>query len=194
MKSIKNIVLILFFTGASFASSDASHSDATWMNNWLKPDPGIFLWTIVTFFIVLIILKAKAWGPLMDALDKREAEIKNSLEAADKARKEADAVSQEYDEMVKKAQIEAHKIVTESKSAGERVKAEIEKKAKLKADEMLQKAKEQIETEKEKAVKEIKSVIVELSISAASKVIEKNLDSDDNKKLIESTLNDIGRA
>ena len=59
---------------------------------------------------------------------------------------------------------------------------------------MLQKAKEQIETEKEKAVKEIKSVIVELSISAASKVIEKNLDSDDNKKLIESTLNDIGRA
>ncbi|MBT7619173.1 MAG: F0F1 ATP synthase subunit B [Calditrichaeota bacterium] len=144
--------------------------------------------------IVLIILKAKAWGPLMDALDKREAEIKNSLEAADKARKEADAVSQEYDEMVKKAQIEAHKIVTESKSAGERVKAEIEKNAKLKADEMLQKAKEQIETEKEKAVKEIKSVIVELSISAASKVIEKNLDSDDNKKLIESTLNDIGRA
>ena len=130
----------------------------------------------------------------MDALDKREAEIKNSLEAADKARKEADAVSQEYDEMVKKAQIEAHKIVTESKSAGERVKAEIEKNAKLKADEMLQKAKEQIETEKEKAVKEIKSVIVELSISAASKVIEKNLDSDDNKKLIESTLNDIGRA
>ena len=76
MKSIKNIVLILFLTGLSFASGGSGHSEATWMDNWLKPDPGIFLWTIVTFFIVLIILKAKAWGPLMDALDKREAEIK----------------------------------------------------------------------------------------------------------------------
>ncbi|MBT3250514.1 MAG: F0F1 ATP synthase subunit B [Candidatus Marinimicrobia bacterium] len=194
MKSIKNIVLILFLTGLSFASGGSGHSEATWMDNWLKPDPGIFLWTIVTFFIVLIILKAKAWGPLMDALDKREAEIKNSLAAAEKAKKEADAVSQEYDELVKKAQIEAQRIVSEGKSAGERVKVEIEKHAKLKADEMLLKAKEQIEAEKEKAVKEIKSVIVDLSISAASKVIEKNLDNQDNQRLIEATLKDIGRA
>ena len=194
MKSIKNIVLILFLTGLSFASGRSGHSEATWMDNWLKPDPGIFLWTIVTFFIVLIILKAKAWGPLMDALDKREAEIKNSLAAAEKAKKEADAVSQEYDELVKKAQIEAQRIVSEGKSAGERVKVEIEKHAKLKADEMLLKAKEQIEAEKEKAVKEIKSVIVDLSISAASKVIEKNLDNQDNQRLIEATLKDIGRA
>ena len=194
MKSIKNIVLILFLSGLSFASGGSGHSEATWMDNWLKPDPGIFLWTIVTFFIVLIILKAKAWGPLMDALDKREAEIKNSLAAAEKAKKEADAVSQEYDELVKKAQIEAQRIVSEGKSAGERVKVEIEKHAKLKADEMLLKAKEQIEAEKEKAVKEIKSVIVDLSISAASKVIEKNLDNQDNQRLIEATLKDIGRA
>ena len=130
----------------------------------------------------------------MDALDKREAEIKNSLAAAEKAKKEADAVSQEYDELVKKAQIEAQRIVSEGKSAGERVKVEIEKHAKLKADEMLLKAKEQIEAEKEKAVKEIKSVIVDLSISAASKVIEKNLDNQDNQRLIEATLKDIGRA
>ena len=59
---------------------------------------------------------------------------------------------------------------------------------------MLLKAKEQIEAEKEKAVKEIKSVIVDLSISAASKVIEKNLDNQDNQRLIEATLKDIGRA
>ncbi|MFQ6609514.1 MAG: F0F1 ATP synthase subunit B [Fidelibacterota bacterium] len=187
--------LFCLFLSSSFASEAVEHSEGGgWLEKWLLPDPGIFLWTLVTFFIVLFVLRLKAWKPLIDALEKRESEIQNSLNAAEKAKKEAEAVSQEYDDLVKKAQVEAQQIVADGKSVGEKLKAEIENSAKAKADEMIISAREQIEAEKEKAIKEIKSVIVDLSISAASKVIEKNLDTADNKRLIENTLNKIGKA
>ena len=64
---------------------EAGHSDANWLESWIMPDPGIFLWTIVTFLIVLFILKVKAWGPLVEALEKREKQVKDSLKAAEKA-------------------------------------------------------------------------------------------------------------
>ena len=187
--------LFFIFLSTSFASEAVEHSEGGgWLEKWLLPDPGIFLWTLVTFFIVLFVLRLKAWKPLIAALEKRESEIRNSLNAAEKAKKEAEAVSQEYDELVKKAQVEAQQIVAEGKSVGEKLKAEIENSAKTKADEIIVSARGQIEAEKEKAIKEIKSIIVDLSISAASKVIEKNLNTADNKRLIENTLNKIGKA
>ncbi len=72
------------FLFASNENSKASAShDGVWLEKWLSFDPGLFMWTIVTFLIVLFILKWKAWGPLMTALDKREEDIKNALSAAD---------------------------------------------------------------------------------------------------------------
>ena len=165
-----------------------------WMEKWLSFDPGLFMWTIVTFFIVLFILKWKAWGPLMSALDRREDDIRKALASAEKAKEEADKVAEDYDKMIRKAQSEAQKIVAESKATGERVREEIKETAEKEARQILDKAQVQIDSEKEKAVKEIKSVIVDFSIQAASKVIEKNLESEDNRRLINDTLEGIGKA
>ena len=77
----KLIAWILFtsiFAQDHIESHDTVH-ESSWIDSWLMPDPGLFLWTLVTFFIVLIILKAKAWGPLMDALDDREKRINDAL-------------------------------------------------------------------------------------------------------------------
>ena len=90
----------------------------SWIDSWLMPDPGLFLWTLVTFFIVLAILKAKAWGPLMDALDAREKRINEALSSADKAKEEAEKVSSEYDEMIIKAQAEAQDLGAKGKVGG----------------------------------------------------------------------------
>ena len=121
-------LIVLLFISSIFAEQPThtsggseSHS-ANWLEGWLMPDPGLFLWTLVTFFIVLYILKAKAWGPLMNALDDRERRINEALSSADKAKKEAEKVSGEYDEMIKKAQVEAQGIVAEGKKAGEKGK------------------------------------------------------------------------
>ena len=173
--------------------SDAAHGGG-WMEKWLSFDPGLFMWTIVTFLIVLMLLKWKAWGPLMSVLDKRAEDIKNALSAADRAKEDAEKASQDYEKLVQKAHSEAQQIIADSKVAGERVKNDIESAAKEKAEEMIGKAKAQIEAESQKAIQEIKFSVVELSIEAAEKIIEKNLDSEDNRKLVEKTLDSIGQA
>ena len=163
---------------------------ADWPNEWFKPDPGLFIWTVITFLVVLGILRWKAWGPLMDALDAREKRINDALSSADKAKEEAEKVSNEYDEMIKKAQAEAQDIVARGKEAGNNLRDEIERKAKEKADELLEKSNKQIEAVKAKAIDEIKSVSVDLAIQAASKVINKNLDDSTNRDLAKSTINE----
>ena len=184
--------------GFILASEGSGQSDSThgggWMEKWLSFDPGLFMWTIVTFLIVLMLLKWKAWGPLMSALDKRAEDIKNALSAAERAKEDAEKASQDYEKLVQKAHSEAQQIIADSKAAGERVKNEIESAANEKAEEMIGKAKTQIEAESQKAIQEIKSSVVDLSIEAAEKIIEKNLDSEDNRKLVEKTIDSIGQA
>ena len=181
--------------GLILASEGSGNGDTSgWMEKWLSFDPGLFLWTIVTFFIVLAILKWKAWGPLINALDKREEDIREALASAEKARQDAEKASSEYEDMMRKAQAEAQQIVSEGKAAGERVKNDIQSAANDKADEIIEKAKAQIDAERRKAIQEIKSSVVDLSMDAAAKVIEKNLDSDDNRKLVDQALEGIGQA
>ena len=173
--------------------SNAAHGGG-WMEKWLSFDPGLFMWTIVTFFIVLMLLKWKAWGPLMSVLDKRAEDIKNALAAADRAKEDAEKASQDYEKLVQKAHIEAQQIIADSKATGEKVKNDIESVARENAEKMIGKAKTQIKAESQKAIQEIKSSIVELSIEAAKKIIEKNLDSEDNRKLVNQTLDSMGKV
>ncbi len=179
--------------GLILASEGSGNGDTSgWMEKWLSFDPGLFMWTIVTFLIVLMILKWKAWGPLINALDKREEDIREALASAEKARQDAEKASSEYEDMMRKAQAEAQQIVSEGKAAGERVKNDIQSAANDKADEIIEKAKAQIDAERRKAIQEIKSSVVDLSMDAAAKVIERNLDSDDNRKLVDQALEGIG--
>jgi len=184
--------------GFLLASEGSGQSDVVheggWMEKWLSFDPGLFMWTIVTFLIVLMLLKWKAWGPLMSVLDKRAEDIKNALSAADRAKEDAEKASQDYEKLVQKARIEGQQIITDSKAAGEKVKNDIESVARENAEKMIGKAKTQIEAESQKALQEIKSSVVDLSIEAAEKIIEKNLDSEDNRKLVEKTLDSMGQA
>ena len=192
------IVSAISICGFLFATGGSDHTDLVheggWMEKWLSFDPGVFMWTIVTFFIVLAILKWKAWGPLIDALDKREEDIRNALSSAEKAKEEAGKIAEDYEEMIRKAQAEAQKIVAESKVVGEKVKEEIKITAEKEAGDILEKAQHQIQTEKEKAVQEIRSSVVEFSLQAATKVVEKNVDSEDNRRLIKETLAGIGKS
>ena len=189
-------LIVLLFISSIFAEQPThtsggsdSHS-ANWLEGWLIPDPGLFLWTLVTFFIVLFILKAKAWGPLMDALDDREKRIDEALSSAEKAKEEAQKVSNEYDIMIKKAQSEAQEIIAKSKEAGDKLKEDIENKAKEKANELMNKTEKEIESAKIRAIDDIKLASVDLAIQAASKVIGKNLDDSTNKDIAKTTINE----
>ena len=155
---------------------------------------GLLFWTIITFLILLVVLKKIAWKPILDALESREKEIKDALNVAKKAREEAEKVSSDYEQSMKDAQIKSQKIILDSKLAAEKVKSEIEKTATVKAESMIENAKEQINLEKENAIKDIRNITIDLSIDIASKVIEKNIDSKENRKLIEEAMNNIGKS
>jgi F-type H+-transporting ATPase subunit b len=160
----------------------------------LEVHGGLLAWTVLTFVLLLVVLKKVAWGPILDALEARENEIKDALNAAEKAREEAERVSSDYEDAIRKAQAEAQQIISDAKTAGEKVKLDLEAIASVKADEIIEKAKAQIDAERVKVISEIKTVAVEISLSAAAKVIERNLDSDDNRKLINEALEGIGHA
>ena len=160
----------------------------------LEVHGGLLAWTVVTFLILLVILKKVAWGPILSVLESREAEIRDALNSAAIAREDAEKASRDYEKLVKKARADAQQIVADGKAAGERVKNDIETAASGKADEIIEKAKAQIDVEREKAIQEIKSSVVDLSMDAAARVIEKNLESEDNRKLVNQALEGIGQA
>ena len=160
----------------------------------LEVHGGLLAWTVLTFVLLVVVLKKVAWEPILDALDARENEIKDALNAAEKAREEAERVSSDYEDSIRKAQAEAQQIISDAKTAGEKVKLDLETIANEKADEIIEKAKAQIDTERVRVISEIKTVAIEISLSAAAKVIERNLDSDDNRKLVNEALEGIGQA
>ena len=96
--------------------------------------------------------------------------------------------------MIKKAQAEAQQIISDSKATADRIKKDIEDHANKNAEEILDKATKQIQAEKDKAFKEIKNSAVEISIAAASKLLEKNIDDSDNRKFIEEVIDGMGQA
>ena len=193
---MRNLFLTAFvsFNTILIVASENEHHEANWLDSWIIPNPGIFLWTLVTFLIVLIILKAKAWAPLIAALDKRESDIRESLNAAEKARKDADNITKDYEKMVQKAKKESVEIISASREAGEKVKTEIITEAKSNAKKIMTDNLDQIEREKNKVIGEIRQQVVELSVMAAEKIIGKTLEKDDHNKMIQDTIKEYGQT
>jgi F-type H+-transporting ATPase subunit b len=158
------------------------------MENLVRIDPGLFIWTILTFVFLAVLLGMFAWKPLLQALEKRQETIRKSLDDADKARLELERLNSESAEILKAARTEAEGIVTRSRADATALGEELRQKAREEADGILREAKRQIETEKGQALRDIRNEVADLSISIASKLIERNISREDNDKLVEDTL------
>ncbi len=154
----------------------------------LKVDPGLLLWTIITFVVLVLILWKAAWKPIVEALDARSEKIRGDIEAAEKSRLEAEKLFEEHRQMMDKAKDEAQQVITEGKNDAEKLKNSIVEKANQEAKDMVERARKEITLAKEKALSEIQSEVVTLSTEIASKVIAKNLKPDDQKALVEEAL------
>jgi F-type H+-transporting ATPase subunit b len=162
------------------------------MNNPLvQLDPGLFLWTILTFLVLLGVLAKFAWNPLLKILKDREEFIRSSLDDADKARAELERLNSEGEDIVNKARSVAQTILSEGKAAASKLKDETLNAAKDQAKSILSDAKKQIRIEKDKAIEEIKSEVVDLSLSVATKLIKKNISREDNQALIDDSMENV---
>jgi len=160
-------------------------------NPLVQPDPGLFLWTILTFLVLLGLLAKFAWKPLLAMLDRREEIIRQSLDDAEKAKQELQRLQQESKEILSKARVEAQSILAKTRSEAEKLKGEIRQQAKAQADSILRDAEKQIQVETKKALAVIKNEIVDLSLLVASKLIKRNLSKEDNQSLIEESLKQV---
>ena len=163
------------------------------MNPLVQPDPGLFIWTIVTFLVLLALLAKFAWRPLLDALDRRQQEIRKSLDDAQRARHELEQIQHESQRILAAARTDAESIVARTRSDAERLREEIKQKARTEAANMVKNAERQIELETSRALQQIRQEAVDLSVAIASKLIQRNLSKEDNERLINEAISQNGR-
>ena len=126
-------------------------------------------------------------------LEQRENLIKDSLENAEKARQELDKLNEESEAIISKARSEAQSILSEGKAAADKIKEDTITKAKDEASKIREDAQHQIQVEKDKAISDIRKEVVDISISVAEKLINKNISEQDNNTLIEESLKKINK-
>jgi len=160
-------------------------------NPLVQLDPGLFIWTILTFLILFFVLSKFAWKPLLTLLESRENTIKSSLEDAEKAKQELERLNTESEAIISEARSEAQSIRVEAKSAAEKIKADIMAQAGEDAKKLRDETEKQIQVEKDKAISEVRQEVVGLAITVAEKVIRKNLSKEDNQDLIEDSLKNL---
>ena len=160
----------------------------------ISPNPGIFVWTLITFIIVLLVLRRFAWGPLLGALEAREKTIRETIEQAQKDREEAAASLKEHRALVEEARRERQAAVETGQREAERLKEEILSEARAQRDQMLQQTQNQVDTAMRQAKAEMRGLVVDLSIQAASKLLAKNVDDSTQRKLVEDYLVDLERS
>jgi len=158
------------------------------MNPLVQVDPGLFIWTIVTFLVLAALLAKFAWGPLLKALEARQATIAKSLEDADRATKELERLQLESAKILKAARIDAEGIVSKSRSDAIALGEDLKQKAREESDTIVRDAKRQIDMEKVQTLREIRNEVAELSITIASKLIERNISKEDNDRLVDETI------
>ena len=160
-------------------------------NPLVQVDPGLFIWTILTFLVLLGLLAKFAWCPLLKALEERQETIRKSLDDADQATQDLKRLHQESAQIIAAARADAQSIVAKSRVAAETVREDLKQKAKEEADALVRGAQRQIQLETARAVQQIRHEVVDLSLAVASKLIKKNLTQEDNDALIQDSLTQI---
>ena len=148
---------------------------------------------MLIFFILLMYLVSKfAWGPVMNMMQKREEYVAGEIEAAEKSRAEAEKASKEAVEQLRQTRQEAQQIIEDAKNAGMKQEQDIVASARKEADRIKLAAQEEIQNEKEKAIQALQDQVASLSVLIARKVIEKEISAQDQDKLIEEYIKQVG--
>ncbi|HJF30419.1 MAG TPA: F0F1 ATP synthase subunit B [Sporosarcina psychrophila] len=155
---------------------------------------GDIIVTLSFFTILMLLLKKFAWGPLMGIMDQRAELIANEIEAAEKSRTESQQILEEQRNLLNEARNNAQAIVENARKQGETQRAEILTAARSEVGRMKEEATLEIASEKDKAVAAVRGEFVSLSILAASKVLGKEISEEDNRALIEATIEKAGEG
>jgi F-type H+-transporting ATPase subunit b len=178
--------LLVAFPGLLFAQQESEGGGGLYDIN-----TGLSVWTLVVFVSLLLILKKYAWGPIVDAVDSREKGIQAAIDGAAELNAEAAKLLEEHREQMADARRQVSEILAEAKVAGERVRKELEEKARTEAQGIVERALAEIERERDGALETLRRESVDLALAAASQLMQESFDQETDRQLVERYLNEL---
>lgn len=161
------------------------------MDKLLQPDTGLVIWTIITFLLLVFILKKFAWGPLLHAIEEREARMKADLEGARAARAEAERIRAQIEAEMSGLQSKSRELLLKAQQDAEALGARLKAGAEEDAGRIRQKTMSDLEAEKQRLVRELRQEVASLSILAAERLLRKSVDDGVQKTVLEGFFKDL---
>jgi len=156
------------------------------------PEYGLLFWMVLTFGIVLFILKKFAWKPILSSLKERETSIEDALELAKKTRDEMAKLQADNEKILAEARQQREELLKEARVVRQKMIDEAKDKAKEEGDKMIASARQAIENEKSAAIEDMKIAIVAMSVQIAEKILKKQLeDPKSQQDYLDTYLKDV---
>lgn len=163
-------------------------------NPLLTLNPGVVIWTWISFFILLVLLWKFAWKRILALLDEREGRISKALEDAECARKSCEEAVLKQKEIIAHAETEAGQIIIDARKTARMTAQEIQERATRDYDNLIIRARQEIENEKRLAVTEIRKEAADLAVDIAAKLLDGELDAEKHRKLARSMIARMGQG
>ncbi len=157
----------------------------------ITPNVGLMVWTLLLFGISLYVLAKLVFPRISAALDKRQHAIEESIDHADRVRKQADELLDEYRERLKESREQAEEIVARARKSAESQERDARAEGEAKREQMLEQTRRDIESETRRAIQEIRSEVADLTVMATEKVTRKTLTEEDQRRLVEDALSEL---
>jgi F-type H+-transporting ATPase subunit b len=153
--------------------------------DFLQVRPGLIFWTLITFVLVLVVLRWKAWGPILSLVEEREKQIASAIESAKRERAEAEKLLADQKTAIAEARRDAAEMMRKNQQEVEKYREELMAKSRKEAEEFKAQARREIEDQKAKAIAEVRGLAVDLAIEAAGKLISERMDDAKHRALAE---------
>lgn len=188
MRGVKCLSLWCVSAMALVSAPLGAQAESGSSGNILSPNGGLMVWTLVIFLILLFVLSKYAFRPITAAVAAREKALEEAIEQATRDREEAAARFAEQRQLLDRAHGEAQRLIAEARTAAENLRQQLLAQTHGQQQEMIERGRKQIDEERLRAIAELRRTAVDMAILGASKVIEKNLDDQTNRKLVEEFL------
>lgn len=177
-------------TASAFAAPEGAGGPV----NLLEPNAGLMVWTLVVFIGLLFVLKKFAFGPLFAAVEAREKALEDAIDGAKRDREAASALLAEQKAALEASRTQAQQIIADGRAVAEKMRADLLDETRKQQTELMEQARRDIEGEKAKAIADLRREAIDLAIVGAGKVIEQNLDSAGNRRIVEQFLASLPTA
>lgn len=154
----------------------------------LDVEPGLMIWTVFVFLVLLLILRKFAWPALLGAVEAREKALEEQLAEAERNRAEAARLLAQHEKLIAEGRAAAHALLTDARTAAEKERALAMEKTRQEQEELLERARRDIAAERDRAVAELRREAVDLSLAAASKLLGERLNTDSDRRIVQEYL------